>query len=108
MASELIQQSMGKSTYEKGVQSYFYGQGGLPEDEKVREAGEIERAKQIRVAYEASISKFEGDLESLRIFVYTIKEHCRRFCNHHSQISQAANLDFLNEHEEARRQEFLD
>lgn len=40
--------------------------------------------------------------------MYTIREHCLRFSNYHSQVSQNANLDFLNEHEDGRRQDFVD
>lgn len=108
IASELNQQKVRKSTYKRTVQRYFYAQGEEPPSEKDAVAESVARAHKIRETYDASVRKFEVDLESIRIFVYTIKEHCLRFCSYHSQLSKEANLDFLTEHEEERRQEFVD
>lgn len=104
LAGELEPARGRKSTYVKRVQSYLYGHGDL----EIEDKHAADRATAVREAFDASVRKYEADLESIRIFVYTIREHCLRFSSYHSQLSQKANLDFLNAHEDERRQDFVD
>ena len=67
----------------------------------------MEKQKKIMKKFEAAMERFDSEIESLRIFVYTIKQYCLKFANYQSK-KESTSFDFLREHEEKLRQEFVD